>query len=52
MPADAASPIPPALDQLRAQRDVDPGEVPDLLERLARVPDPAVCGTRWPSSSS
>lgn len=40
MPADASSPIPPALDQLREQSDVGPGEVPGLLERLAQVPDP------------
>lgn len=40
MPADASSPIPPALDQLHEQPDVGPGEVPGLLERLAQVPDP------------
>lgn len=40
MPADAASLIPPALHRLREQSDVGPGEVPDLLERLAQVPDP------------
>ncbi|MGW3267073.1 transposase family protein [Streptomyces sp. NPDC001056] len=32
--------IPPALDRLREQSDVGPGEVPGLLERLAQVPDP------------
>jgi hypothetical protein len=32
--------IPPALDWLREQSDVGPGEVPGLLERLAQVPDP------------
>ncbi|GAA2158482.1 hypothetical protein GCM10009760_61560 [Kitasatospora kazusensis] len=40
MPADASSPIPPALDQLREQPDVGSGEAPGLLERLARGPDP------------
>jgi len=40
VPADASSLIPPALDQLRQHRDVAPEEVPGLLERLARVPDP------------
>lgn len=30
----------PALDQLREQPDIGPGEVPGLLERLAQVPDP------------
>ncbi|WLQ67630.1 transposase family protein [Streptomyces glycanivorans] len=33
-------PIPPALDQLREQPGVGPGEVAGLLERLAEVPDP------------
>ncbi|AJF68519.1 hypothetical protein SVTN_33445 [Streptomyces vietnamensis] len=33
-------PIPPALDQLRGQPGVGPGEVADLLERPAEVPDP------------
>ncbi|MGW1780248.1 transposase family protein [Streptomyces sp. NPDC002143] len=40
MPADASSPIPPALDQLRHQPQVASEEVPDLLERLCQVPDP------------
>ncbi|MFE2189046.1 ISAs1 family transposase [Streptomyces sp. NPDC059455] len=40
MPADASSPIPPALDQLRENPQVGPEEVPGLLERLAKVPDP------------
>lgn len=40
MPADASSPIPPALDQLRAHAPAAPGEIPGLLERLAVVPDP------------
>ncbi|MFJ1708498.1 ISAs1 family transposase [Kitasatospora sp. NPDC088346] len=40
MPADATSPIPPALDQLREQPEAAPEEVPGLLERLAEVPDP------------
>ncbi|MFG2426071.1 transposase family protein, partial [Streptomyces sp. NPDC048448] len=40
MPADASSPIPSALDQLRDHPRVVPAEVPGLLERLAEVPDP------------
>jgi predicted transposase YbfD/YdcC len=40
VPADASSPISPALDQLRDHPQVAPGEVPGLLERLAEVPDP------------
>ena len=40
MPADASSLIPPALDQLRRNPQVGPGELPGLLERLAEVPDP------------
>lgn len=40
MPTDASSLIPPALDQLRALPGVAPGEIPDLRERLAEVPDP------------
>jgi hypothetical protein len=40
VPADASSLISPALDRLREQSDVGPGEVPGLLERLAQVPDP------------
>ncbi len=40
MPADAVSPIPPALDQLREHPEVVSEEVPCLLERLAQVPDP------------
>ncbi|WP_344629811.1 hypothetical protein [Streptomyces glaucosporus] len=41
MPADASSPVPPALDQLRGNPQVGPEEVLGLLERLAEVPDPA-----------
>lgn len=54
VPADSSSLIPPALDRLREQSDVGPGEVPGLLERLAsgagsarsarRAPCPAVGG--------
>ncbi|MFD1661151.1 ISAs1 family transposase [Streptomyces caeni] len=40
MPADASSPIPPALDQLSEHPEVAPGEIPGLLQRLAEVPDP------------
>ncbi|PZH09241.1 ISAs1 family transposase [Streptomyces sp. NTH33] len=40
MPADASSLIPPALDQLRQQPAASSEEIPDLLERLAEVPDP------------
>ena len=40
MPADASSPIPPALDQLREHPGAVPEEIPGLLERLAEVPDP------------
>ncbi|MFJ8493717.1 transposase family protein [Streptomyces sp. NPDC094038] len=40
MPADASSLIPPALDQLRENPQVGPGEVPGLLKRLAEVPNP------------
>lgn len=40
MPADAASPIPPAFDQLREHPGAVPEEIPGLLERLAEVPDP------------
>ncbi|MET7901049.1 transposase family protein [Streptomyces sp. NPDC005355] len=40
MPADASSPIPAALDQLREQPEPRPEEIPGLLERLAEVPDP------------
>ncbi|GAB7189067.1 ISAs1 family transposase [Kitasatospora sp. Ki12] len=40
MPADASSPIPTALDQLREQPEAAAGEVPGLLELLAQVPDP------------
>ncbi|WP_240653687.1 IS110 family transposase [Streptomyces sp. AcE210] len=35
MPADASSPIPAALDQLREQPAPRPEEIPGLLERLA-----------------
>jgi hypothetical protein len=40
VPADASSPIPPALDQLRRQKEADTTELPGLLARLAEVPDP------------
>ncbi|ANZ21759.1 transposase [Streptomyces noursei ATCC 11455] len=40
MPADASSPIPAALDQLRDRRATASTEVPGLLERLTAVPDP------------
>ncbi|MDO0933775.1 ISAs1 family transposase [Streptomyces sp. DG2A-72] len=40
MPADASSPIPPTFDQLREHPGAVPEEIPDLLERLAEVPDP------------
>ncbi|MEU1601214.1 transposase family protein [Streptomyces sp. NPDC005708] len=40
MPADASSPIPPALDQLRRKPAPRPEEIPGLLEQLAEVPDP------------
>ncbi|WP_433223585.1 transposase family protein [Microtetraspora malaysiensis] len=40
MPADASSPIPAALDQLREQPEPRPEEIPGLLERPAEVPDP------------
>jgi predicted transposase YbfD/YdcC len=40
VPADASSPIHPALDQLGEHLQIVPCEVPDLLERLAEVPDP------------
>jgi DDE_Tnp_1-associated len=40
VPAEALSPIPPALDQLREHPEVAPEEVPGLLERLSEVPDP------------
>ncbi|WP_406417354.1 hypothetical protein OH809_35645 [Streptomyces sp. NBC_00873] len=54
MPADASSPIPSALDQLREQPKAETGEVPGLLKRLAAVPEPReprVCGTPWSSFS-
>jgi predicted transposase YbfD/YdcC len=44
VPAEASSPITPALDQLRREPGIAPEEVPGLLERLAEVPDPR--GTR------
>ncbi|QIY67952.2 hypothetical protein HEP84_47085 [Streptomyces sp. RLB1-33] len=37
MPADASSPIPAALDQLREQLEPRPEEIPGLLERLAEA---------------
>ena len=47
MPADASSPVPPAIDQLREHPGALPEETPGLLERLAEVPDPRdPCGVR------
>lgn len=40
VPADASSLISPAFDQLGPHPEVARGEVPDLLQRLAQVPDP------------
>lgn len=40
VPADASSLIPPALIQFGPHPGATPGEIPDLLERFARVPDP------------
>ena len=40
MPAVVYCPIPPVLDQLRAQPDAAEHELPGLLARLAEVPDP------------
>ncbi|MGW7241502.1 transposase family protein [Streptomyces sp. NPDC054804] len=40
MSADASPLILPALDRLREQSDVGPGEVPGLLKGPAQVPDP------------
>lgn len=40
MPADASSPIPPALDQPREHPGAVPQEILGLLERLTTVPDP------------
>ncbi|MDX2696408.1 ISAs1 family transposase [Streptomyces ipomoeae] len=40
VPADASSPISSVSDQLGPQPRAAPREIPDLLERLAQVPDP------------
>ncbi|MCX5097273.1 ISAs1 family transposase [Streptomyces sp. NBC_00365] len=40
MPACSSSPIPAGLGQLAAARPAGPGEHPQLLDRLATVPDP------------
>ncbi|GHF37537.1 hypothetical protein GCM10018790_13990 [Kitasatospora xanthocidica] len=40
MSARSSSPIPAGLDQLAATRPAEPGEHPQLLGRLAAVPDP------------
>jgi predicted transposase YbfD/YdcC len=40
VPADSSSLISPVLDQLGPQPRATPREIPDLLERLAQVPDP------------
>jgi hypothetical protein len=40
VPAVASSPIPPVLDQLRDQPDAAEHELPGLLARLAKAPDP------------
>lgn len=54
MPADAASPIPPAFDQLREHPGAVPEEIPGLLERLAECPSLAIraaYGPLWSSCS-
>ncbi|MFJ6687052.1 ISAs1 family transposase [Streptomyces werraensis] len=48
VPADAASLISPALDQLRPRPEVSKSEVPSLLERLAQVPPRDPRGVRHP----
>ncbi|WP_392667092.1 ISAs1 family transposase [Streptomyces sp. LN785] len=40
VPADASSLVPPVFDQLGPHPRAAPREIPDLLERLAQVPDP------------
>ncbi|MFF2746408.1 transposase family protein [Kitasatospora sp. NPDC058048] len=40
MSARSSSPVPAGLDQLATTRPVEPGEHPQLLGRLAAVPDP------------
>ncbi|GAA3375480.1 hypothetical protein GCM10020367_43450 [Streptomyces sannanensis] len=40
VPADASSLISPAFEQLRPHPKVSGSDLPDLLERLAQVPDP------------
>ncbi|MGW3655613.1 hypothetical protein ACWD6R_07815 [Streptomyces sp. NPDC005151] len=40
MRADASTPIPSALDQLREQPKAETGEVSGMLKRLAAVLDP------------
>jgi hypothetical protein len=49
VPADASSPIPPALAQLTHADPLQQAETPDLLAYLATIPDPrAPCGRRHP----
>ncbi|MFJ8953523.1 transposase family protein, partial [Streptomyces sp. NPDC102381] len=49
VPASASSLISPALDQLADHVEAGPGDVPGLLERLAKVPDPRdPRGVRYP----
>ncbi|GAA3367173.1 hypothetical protein GCM10017744_078280 [Streptomyces antimycoticus] len=40
VPADASSLTSPAFEQLRPHPEVSGSDLPDLLERLAQVPDP------------
>ncbi|MEU9291964.1 ISAs1 family transposase [Streptomyces sp. NPDC048275] len=40
VPADASSLISPAFEQIRPHPEVSGSDLPDLLERLAQVPDP------------
>jgi hypothetical protein len=40
VPADASPLVPPVFDQLGPHPRAAPREIPDLLERLAQVPDP------------
>ncbi|WP_458248429.1 hypothetical protein [Streptomyces sp. MAI_2237] len=40
MPARSSSPIPAGLGRLATGRPAEPGEHPQLLDRLATVPDP------------
>ena len=49
MPADASSPIPPALAQLTHADPLQQAETPDLLAYLATIADPRACtGRRHP----